>query len=58
MKNCQSCREHSARYNLTLTNLSGEVLDSVSLCLDCLKSAQVTDVLSPGAKELAPEPTT
>ena len=52
---CESCREQTERYVVTLTNTNGEVLDTVRLCLDCLTSARVLDVLSPGAVDDEPD---
>lgn len=54
MTQCQSCQEQNARYLVTLTNLRSEVLDTAALCLDCLTTAKLTDVLAPGADHEEP----
>lgn len=53
MKHCDSCMEQVARYRVVLSGLRppevSEVLDTVDLCLECLTTAKILDVLTPGA---------
>lgn len=56
MKHCDSCQEQPARYRLSLTNMQGEVLDTTALCLDCLTTVKVLDVLTPGAVDTGEPP--
>jgi hypothetical protein len=46
---CHSCLEQNGQYTLTLTDLRDEILDCVVLCLDCLTTSRVLDVVTPGS---------